>query len=46
MQVEASIGVIAGTTELALLDVEQVINAILQAVRETMNSAARIPLIP
>ena len=45
MQINASIGVIAGMTEMTLLAVQTAINAILSAVRSFVNGAIGIALV-
>jgi len=45
MQVKASIGVIAGMTEMTLLAVQTAINAILSAVRSFVNGAIGFALV-
>jgi hypothetical protein len=45
MQVDATVGVIAGMTELTRLAVQRAINEILAAVRDFVNAALPIPLI-
>ncbi len=44
MQIKATLGVIAGMTELTLLAVQTAINKILAAVREMVNAALPFPL--
>ena len=45
MQVKASLGVLAGMTELTLLAVQNAINRILDAIRSAVNGALPFPLI-
>lgn len=45
MQVKASLGVLAGMTELTLLAVQNAINQILAAIRSMVNGALPFPLL-
>ncbi len=45
MQVRASVGVIVAMTSMVLLDVQKALNAILQAVKDTVNKATGFALI-
>jgi hypothetical protein len=46
MQKQASLGVIVAMTTLTLLDVQDAINTILQAIKTTVNAAVKFALIP